>query len=228
MLAHGSPDPRHARDIDHLVCRVAALAPHLRPRVASLDHHRPTIGDAAAALKGGAGPIVVVPALVTRAYHARVDVPTAAGELATRSGRRVITTDSLGPHPLLAVGVGELVAGHAGDVIIFLGGSTQPGAIEEVVDVLSAYLPAIRRYAFATLDGRLPLQEAIDDLAGPADVTAVGAVLADGVLRDRMARQCAAYGIELVPGVLARTEAIARLVLARVDAQEQRKSPSGG
>lgn len=65
LLAHGSPDPRHATGIAALATRVAA-AGEAAVHVAYLDHHGPTPADAAQA----AGRGVVVPALLSLGYLA--------------------------------------------------------------------------------------------------------------------------------------------------------------
>ena len=64
LLAHGSPDPRHATGIAALATRVAAVG-EAAVHVAYLDHHGPTPADAARA----AGRGVVVPALLSSGYH---------------------------------------------------------------------------------------------------------------------------------------------------------------
>lgn len=227
VLAHGSPDPRHARDIDDLVCRVAAAAPWLRVRAAYLDHHGPTVTETAAALTGPQGPAVVVPALVTRAYHSRIDIPRAASELARLSGRAMITTEALGTHRALAEGVRELLGGRPEPrAVVMLAGSTETDAVDDIVSGLRAGLGRERTYAFATLDDHLPIDAAVDDFGSTDGVVAVAAVIADGVLRDRMARRCAARGIPLVDGALARTRALVDLVLSRVRSESSLMSGS--
>lgn len=47
-------------------------------------------------------------------------------------------------------------------------------------------MPPGPRYAYATLDDYLPLDTAVDRLPGGAQVVGVSAMLAEGVLRDRM------------------------------------------
>ncbi len=42
-------------------------------------------------------------------------------------------------------------------------------------------------------------------------------LVAEGVLRDRMAKQAGDEGVEVVPGTLSDTEALARLVVARTE-----------
>ncbi len=70
----------------------------------------------------------------------------------------------------------------------------------------------------AALDGGSALPAVVDSLRGGAEeVVAVAFMVADGVLRDRMAVQCATMGIRLVDGALGGTQAMARLVVERAD-----------
>jgi hypothetical protein len=46
---------------------------------------------------------------------------------------------------------------------------------------------------------------------------AVSFMVAEGILRDRMAQYCGRAGVTMVQGALARTKAVAALVLERAD-----------
>ena len=75
-LAHGSRDPRSAATINALVAQTRELRPDLRIETAFLDHARPRFDKVVAKLvKAGFDEIVVVPLLLTDAFHASVDVP---------------------------------------------------------------------------------------------------------------------------------------------------------
>lgn len=77
-LAHGSRDPRSAATIDALTELVGCRRPDLRVAAAYLDLNEPSLDQVVARLVAeGHGEIVVVPLLLTEAYHARVDVPAA-------------------------------------------------------------------------------------------------------------------------------------------------------
>ena len=218
LLAHGSPDPRHARDVAALRGRVAAAAPHLRVRAAYLDHHGPSVGETARDLAGHDGEITLVPVLLTRAFHARVDIPAAATELSEGSGRCVRITDALGPDPLLAPALEELLAQRSEcQVVVFLAGSSRHDAVDDLIRSLTMSLTPERAYAFATLDDYLPLPAALKGLGRAADTIAVSAMIADGVLRDRMVRRSAEHGIPFADGVLAQTDALTELVLRRIE-----------
>lgn len=98
-VAHGSRDPRSAAQISALVDVVRALRPGLDARVSFLDLSAPRLTDVLAGMRG---PVVVVPLLLGRAYHAKVDVPAIVHEASQRVPRLSVTVaDVLGPDPLL-------------------------------------------------------------------------------------------------------------------------------
>lgn len=98
-VAHGSRDPRSARTIHALMDVVRALRPELDVRTAFLDLSAPRLGDVLAAVHGdGHHEAVVVPLLLGRAFHARVDVPGAVADAEQRHPRlRAHVADVLGP-----------------------------------------------------------------------------------------------------------------------------------
>ena len=102
-LAHGSRDPRSAATIKSLVDEVRALRPDLRIEPAFLELSKPSFDTVVDRLvKAGYDEIVVVPLLLTEAYHAKVDVPEAiAGAMARHDGLKIRGTSVLGLEPLL-------------------------------------------------------------------------------------------------------------------------------
>jgi len=97
-LAHGSRDPRSAATVREMRAQVRALRPDLRVEVAFLDHCAPSLAMVFDRLvRAGFEEAVVVPLLLTDAFHARVDVPTAV-QAASRQhpGVRVRATPVLG------------------------------------------------------------------------------------------------------------------------------------
>ncbi len=77
-LAHGSRDPRSARSVREIVANTKRLRPDLHIEPAFLDHVRPDLDSVVDRLVAkGHDEIVVVPLLLTAAYHAKVDVPQA-------------------------------------------------------------------------------------------------------------------------------------------------------
>ena len=112
LVAHGSADPRAAMTTRALTRAVAAARPGLDVRASFLDHAGPrparVLFDLAAR---GYRSAVVVPLLLTAAYHGRVDLPAVLAEArAAGLGMRTATTDVLGPvggvvHPHLLAGL---------------------------------------------------------------------------------------------------------------------------
>lgn len=75
-LAHGSRDPRSTATITALTDLVASMRPDLRVEPAFLELASPAPGRVIDRLVAdGAEEVVVVPLLLTRAHHAKVDVP---------------------------------------------------------------------------------------------------------------------------------------------------------
>ncbi|WP_234361893.1 sirohydrochlorin chelatase [Plantactinospora sp. BB1] len=99
LVAHGSGDPRAARVTEALARAVAAARPGLSVRASYLDHGPPRPGAVLAELEAaGHRRAVLVPLLLTAAYHGRVDIPRTV-EAAREAGLRipVRTTEVLGP-----------------------------------------------------------------------------------------------------------------------------------
>src|SRR6478609_5452732 len=84
-LAHGSRDPRSAATIKALVAEVKTMRPDLKVEAAFLELSKPSFHTVVDRLvKAGHEEIVVVPLLLTEAYHAKVDVPSVVAEATTR------------------------------------------------------------------------------------------------------------------------------------------------
>ncbi|HEV7195342.1 MAG TPA: CbiX/SirB N-terminal domain-containing protein [Pedococcus sp.] len=222
LLAHGSPDPRHAAGVEELAAHVRARTSDRAVHTAYLDHHPPTPRDAATALSG---PAVVVPVLLTRAYHAAVDVPSAVAEMTRGSSVDVGLADPLGPHHLLLDAAEELLAAEGitasptTAVILYAAGSSDSAAVLTVAETIAA---APRHgwgpWAVAALDGGSSLRDVLRGLPDEVERTvAVSFMVAEGILRDRMAQYCGRAGVTMVQGALARTKAVAALVLERAD-----------
>lgn len=84
-LAHGSRDPRSAATIKSLIEEVRRMRPDLKVEAAFLELSKPSFPTVVDRLvKAGHEEIVVVPLLLTEAYHAKVDVPSAVAEAQAR------------------------------------------------------------------------------------------------------------------------------------------------
>src|SRR6476619_7116950 len=95
-LAHGSRDRRSAATIKALVSEVRAMRPDLKVEAAFLELSKPDFHTVVDRLvKAGHDEIVVVPLLLTEAYHAKVDVPSAIAEATARHPRMRIQASSI-------------------------------------------------------------------------------------------------------------------------------------
>src|SRR3954451_21981924 len=101
-LAHGSRDPRSAQTVKALVDQVRSLRPDLRIEAAFLELSKPSFPQVVDRLvRAGFDEIVVVPLLLTEAYHAKVDVPRAVAAAAEQhENLRIRATHVLGLEPV--------------------------------------------------------------------------------------------------------------------------------
>jgi sirohydrochlorin ferrochelatase len=201
LLAHGSPDPRHAQGVEALALRVRELAPHRPVHTAYLDHHPPSPKDAGANLGAHA---VVVPVLLTPAFHAKVDVPHAVNDLTQASGSRVLLAAPLGPHELLLDAAEELLAAEGilpeptTAVLLYAAGSSDSDAVATVGRTIAEHpREGWGPWGVAALEGGSTIEQLLRRLPDEVDRTVVVSFM--------------------VAGALAQTSAVAQLVLERAD-----------
>jgi sirohydrochlorin ferrochelatase len=160
IVAHGSRDPRSAdtmRAVGDAVRRQWS-EPVL---TAFLDFDSPSVPGALRGLVGAGSNPIVVPALLTRAYHGRVDLPEVLASVPVRT----VVTPVLGPaepgdrpDPLLIDGLvrrlSELDIAHDGLVLLAAGTSHEPArsTVEAVAALLSMalHVPCVVGYASAS------------------------------------------------------------------------------
>ena len=148
VAAHGSTDPRAAATVTDLARLVRARAgraglPGLTVRAAYLGHALPSVPDALEALHGeGRSRAVVLPLLLTEAYHSDTDLPAVLRAARRRlPGLRLAYGRPLGPHPLLLRALerrlAEAGAPAAADtaVVLAAAGSSRPAANAAVARV---------------------------------------------------------------------------------------------
>lgn len=100
VIAHGSRDPRHAATVHALVRRVRARRPGLRVETGFLDFNVPSVNGVLESLDAeGVRDVVALPLLLTRAFHAKADIPAVLRQAPPRL--RVRQAAVLGPSPLL-------------------------------------------------------------------------------------------------------------------------------
>lgn len=208
LLAHGSPDPRHARTLERLRERVSGPlreAGRGETRLVYIEHDAPQPHEIGPTLTDE---VTVVPMLITPAFHARVDVPAAARALGS-AGAPVGVTAALGGDPLLLEAVDERAraAGHGPEepVLLVAGGSSSGQAGQSIRTLLDAH----------PRPGWLTMTLAAPRAGATSGRVVVPATLAEGVLHDKVRALAEAAGSPFVPGGLADTDALARLVVRR-------------
>ncbi|QBI54685.1 sirohydrochlorin chelatase [Streptomonospora litoralis] len=229
-VAHGSADARSARAVEALFERVRGQRPGLDVRVAYLDHVAPGAQDALTGLAAeGAGAAVVLPALLTAAYHSKVDLPAVLAEVRESCPwLRVHYGDTLGPHPLLLDAVERRLAQTPGalgphtSLVLASAGSSHPEANAVIAD------------AAAELERRGPWERVVPAFASAASPTPGEAVarlyaegaqrvavadylLAPGFFADRVAEQARAEGAVAVSPALGDAPEVAEVALHRYD-----------
>jgi sirohydrochlorin ferrochelatase len=231
-VAHGSRDPRSAATIAALVDVVRAQAPALDVRTAFLDLSAPRLPDVLAALHGaGHRDVVVVPLLLGKAFHARVDLPSMIAEATTRLPRlSVSVSDVLGPDPRLPelalrrlAEAGAAPGDPALGVLLAAAGSSHAPANHAVSRVAAGWEPlgwAGVSPAFASATGPdVPAAVAALRARGARRIAVASWFLAPGRLPDRIAAQAlAADPAAVVAEPLGPGASLASLILDRYDA----------
>ncbi|MFF5937117.1 sirohydrochlorin chelatase [Streptomyces sp. NPDC012508] len=139
VVAHGSRDPRHAATVHALVRRAGSLRPGLRVETAFLDFNLPSVAGVLDRLAAeGVRDVVALPLLLTRAFHAKADIPAVLRQ--APPGLRIRQAEVLGPSPLLVAAVQRRLyeAGltpatrNTTGVVLASAGSTDPEAIAAI------------------------------------------------------------------------------------------------
>lgn len=228
-LAHGSRDPRSARTVREIVSTTRALRPDLRIEPAFLDHVKPDVGTVVDRLVAkGHAEIVVVPLLLSRAYHARIDVPAVVDAAAAR-------------HPGVAIRVAEVLGADTSLLAVLdlrLREALRTARVRELDALVLAAAGSSDARANA-LVGRLarvwgtrhhlPTSVAFASTAPPSTGeavrewrrqgrrhVAVGSLfIAPGMLPDRAAELAVEAGAIAVSAPLGAHDEVARVILAR-------------
>ncbi|WGL50927.1 sirohydrochlorin chelatase [Nocardioides sp. BP30] len=228
-LAHGSRDPRSAATIDALVAEVRAQRPDLRIEAAFLDLSKPSFPTVVDRLvKAGYDEIVVVPLLLTEAYHAKVDVPSAIAEVgAKHPAVKIRATAILGLEAcflevlderlrtaLSAQRVRELDA-----LVLAAAGSSDPLANQAVARLARIWgshhkLPVTAAYASSAPPATGEAVRAFR-AEGRRHIAVASLFLAPGSLVDRAAELAYEAGAVAVSAPLGAHPEVARTVLAR-------------
>lgn len=241
VIAHGSRDPRHAAAVAALCARVRSLRAGPRVEAAFLDFNAPRVGQVLDRLaQEGTREVIALPLLLTRAFHAKADIPAVLREATARHpGLRVRQAEVLGPAPLLTRALERRLyeAGlRPGDrrstgVVLASAGSTDPEAIAVIAEIAREWRHtgwcAVRpAFASAAFPGGFPrTEDAVRALRaeGVRRVAVAPYVIAPGRLPDRIARGAREAGADVLAEVLGPAPELARLLLRRYDEARARK-----
>ncbi|MEW1778516.1 sirohydrochlorin chelatase [Streptomyces sp. NPDC086777] len=227
VIAHGSRDPRHAATVHALVRRVRSLRPGLRVETGFLDFTIPSVHGLLESLAAeGVRDVVALPLLLTRAFHAKADIPAVLRDAPSRL--RIRQAEVLGPSPLLVSALerrlyeaGLTAADRSSTgVVLASAGSSDPEAIAVIARLAREWQRTgwcAVRPAFASAS--LPrTEDAVRELRelGCARVAVAPYVLAPGFLPDRIARGAAEA--DVLAEVLGPAPEVARVLLERYDA----------
>lgn len=227
-VAHGSRDPRAAATVTALLDAVRALRPDVPVHAAFLDHAPPTPDQVLDGLaRDGHGEAVVLPLLLTAAYHSKTDLPGVLNRVRARHPRlRLRTAGTLGPHPLLVRALERRLSdagAEPGDpdtaVVLVSAGSSDASANATIARLARQWRPRGWRDvvpAYASATGPKP-GEAVAALleAGAPRVAVASYFLAPGHFTDKVRDEALAAGAAAVSPALGAAPEVAELIVRR-------------
>jgi sirohydrochlorin ferrochelatase len=228
-LAHGSRDPRSAATIKALVDEVRTMRPDLRIEPAFLDLSKPSFQTTVDKLvRAGYDEIVVVPLLLTEAFHAKVDVPEAiAAATARHENLKIRGTRVLGLEPVflevldrqLRAALKEARVRELDALVLAAAGSSDALANQAVARLARLWgskhkLPTVAAFASAAPPAT---GEAVRQFRaeGRRHIAVGSLFLAPGRLPDRAAELALEAGAVAVSEPLGADPEVARTILAR-------------
>ncbi len=241
IVAHGSRDPRHAATVAALCSRLAARRPGLRVEAGFLDFCVPGVQEALARLAAeGEREVVAVPLLLTRAFHAKSDVPAVLDRArAALPGLTVRQARVLGPSTLLTAALERRLyeagvrPGHRGStgVVLASAGSSDPEANAVIADIAREWRHTgwcAVRPAFASASPPRT-EDAVRALRaeGVRRIAVAPYALAPGRLPDRIAAGARAAGADVLAEVLGTAPEVVSLLLRRYDDGRRPPRPVG-
>jgi sirohydrochlorin ferrochelatase len=226
-VAHGSKDPRASATVEELLSTVRERRPGLDVVTSYLDHAPPTPVQALGALETDEA--VVLPLLLTAAYHSKIDIPGALTEVRRRRPRlNVRYGDTLGPHPLLIealerrlIEAGVEIGDPETAVVLVSAGSSDPGANDVIRRTARAWRrrgwrDVVPAYASAASPGPGDAVRAVRD-SGVRRVVVASYFLAPGYFADKVRAESLRAGADVVSPVLGAAPELAEIVLQRCD-----------
>jgi sirohydrochlorin ferrochelatase len=227
-LAHGSRDPRSSASITALVDAVRSMRPDLKVERAFLDLSKPSLDTVIDRLSRKHEEIVVVPLLLTEAYHAKVDVPSAIAAAQARHPEvRIRATPILGLEArfleVLDLRMREALASararELDALVLAAAGSSDPLANQSVARLARLWgshhkLPVTAAFASTSPPATGEAVRAFRK-EGRRHIAVASLFLAPGFLPDRAAELALEAGAVAVSEPLGAHPEIARTVLAR-------------
>jgi sirohydrochlorin ferrochelatase len=251
-VAHGSRDPRAAATIGELLSVVRSRAAGrgvggLDVRPAFLGHSAPSLSQVLGAVGAEHDACVVVPLLLTAAYHGKTDIPALLADARTALPRLDVRyAGTLGPDPLLLAALGRRLAEAGGvssasgasragtSVVLAAAGSSDPAA-NATIAALAARWQADggwRRVVPAYASAASPSPgEAVRALAGSGPLARSGPVvvasylLAPGYFADQIRDTALAAGALAVSGALGAAPEVADVIIDRYLAEVRAERP---
>jgi sirohydrochlorin ferrochelatase len=223
-VAHGSRDPRAAATVEDLLGLVRRRS-GLRVVTSYLDHAPPTPGQALGTLAGeGAGEAVVLPLLLTAAYHSKTDIPGALAEVRRAHPRmRLRYGATLGPHPLMTAALERRLA-EAGvtprpdtALVLAAAGSSDPAAnatITRMARQWRGWRHVVPAYASAARPTPAEAVRALRE-AGAPRVAVASYFLAPGYFADKVREESLAAGAVAVSPALGAAPELAEIISQR-------------
>lgn len=229
LVAHGSRDPAAGRATLALRAAVAQARPGVPVLATFLDFAGPRLAPTLVSL---AGPAVVVPLLLTEAYHGRVDVPGEVARARAGGAGELELAQVLGPVAgpvadadvlrLLVAGLLRTLGGEGFDGVVLAGAGSRHldalGTVDVVAEALGTALgvPALAGYASGA--GRSVTAAVARLRAGGAERIGMASYfLAPGRLYDRAAEQARQAGAARVAPPLEAVPELVEAVLLRAD-----------
>jgi sirohydrochlorin ferrochelatase len=241
-VAHGSTDPRAGVTVASLMRAAADCARRsglagLRVRAAYLGHALQSVTDVLESMCGaperagrGGGDVIVLPLLLTPAYHSNTDLPEVLREAVRQlPWLRISYGSALGPHPRL-IRAAERRLAEAGvpadagmadtAVVLAAAGSSRPDANAAVASLAAAWQSSRRCRAvvpaFASAHSPTPGQAVAALLrSGARRVVVASYLLAPGVFADQVRQQSLDAGAIAVSAPLGAAPEVAEVIVER-------------
>jgi sirohydrochlorin ferrochelatase len=221
-VAHGSADPRSGFTVSSLLTLVRSREPGLDVRLAFLGHAAPSV---ASVLSGMSGPVVVLPLLLTEAYHSKIDLP-----FQLRTVRADVRYGPvLGPHPLLISALERAVVSLSLDrsstgVVLAAAGSSDPSALLPIRELAVAWQIAggwhsvVPAYASAAAPDVGSAVASLRAVPGVRRVVVATYLLAPGVFADQIRLAGLEAGACAISPALGALPEVADVILERYHA----------